>query len=95
MTEKELAEIRERVEAASAGPWTAAYGPEEDRLTVIAHTPPQGHRAVAKTDVEAAADARFIAHARSDVPALLAEIERLKAEAKDRALERMEYADKD
>lgn len=62
-TTARLGEIRERVAAATEGPWE------------------HGDRQFTAGDQ---ADAEFIAHAREDVPWLLAEVERLTAE-RDRA----------
>lgn len=75
MTEAELAEIKARADAATPGPWrfkqgngTAAWfirGEKESRLEI--------HVIVDPGD-----DARFIASARTDIPKLLDEIERLR-----------------
>lgn len=86
MTGDELAAIRERVEAATPGPWAV---PGANVFRVIApeaehHNPTQGRtspypwRVICDAglwDMEAA-DIDFIAHARTDVPALLAEVDR-------------------
>ena len=70
-----LSSIRERVEKATPGPWTA------DLL-------PEGHESIDWVIIGAGGnlssdmnrdDAAFIAHARSDIPALLDEVERLRA----------------
>jgi hypothetical protein len=74
-----LAEIRERADAAHPGPWRRSddesslerYVLSEDDLFAVSF----GYRG---NNTQAEAD--FIAHARQDVPALLAEVERLKAE---------------
>lgn len=67
MTNEELQQIRERAEKATAGPW------EYDGSDIMA--PPfldiVDH-------VYETADADFIAHAREDIPALMAEVERLR-----------------
>lgn len=71
MTDEQLAAIEQRVQAASPGPWTAnvysleVNGPE---MTIYDEG---GHEQ---------GDQQFIAHAREDVPALLAEV-RLMREA--------------
>src|SRR5690349_8747400 len=71
--------IRQRVNAATPGPWYAwdrgvgymiALDPDGDRVL------PEAMR----TDLARAGDAEFIAKARSDVPALLDEVERLRKE---------------
>ena len=102
MTREELAAIRERVEAATPGPWVAyANAPHE----AAEARPPSGcsvdSRAVENAllgagrhrdrnggfyddsiadDVVMRADADFIAHAPTDLAALLAEVARLAAE---------------
>jgi hypothetical protein len=82
MTNEELAAIKARAEAATPGPWTAAEDPTDGGLWVM------GKRPVRICDVESntrssdrlleVGDVEFIAHARSDIPALLAEVERLR-----------------
>lgn len=75
MTSEELAAIKARAEAATPGPWELAsassgYSNESDVISqdlgVVAHD------VLNNTAV-------FIAHARTDVPALVAEVERLRA----------------
>lgn len=68
LTQEELAEIRKRTEASTPGPWKESklyieFGDSSERLA----------------DVCNRIDAEFIAHAREDVPKLLAEIERLQS----------------
>jgi hypothetical protein len=65
-----LAEIKARVEAASKGPWKVC----EDYSDVLDG---DGHQIISHFHD---GDGQFTAHAREDVPALLAEVERLKAE---------------
>lgn len=83
-TDERLDAVRARAAAATAGPWhitTAALDgnevvlavPVEHDHTVVAATGPKGQE-------QAALDAVFIAGARSDVPWLLAEVDRLRAE---------------
>lgn len=76
LTPKELAEIRERAEKASPGPWatsddmtwdTTVRGPSMTIYDEGGHT---------------REDADFIAHSRQDIPALLAHIEQLEGEIK-------------
>lgn len=94
MTDAELAAIRERCEAATPGPWVYDAGDEwqpkfgpfddtgagivsEDRMREIViggHQDEQG----GAVGVILNRDAEFIAAARSDVPALLDEVERLR-----------------
>ncbi len=82
MTDLDLTAIKKRAEAATPGPWWAwdrgvgwviglgdgrdERGRPEDRL-------PEGFR----TDIGRAEDAEFIAAARTDIPALVAELERM------------------
>ena len=79
MTDDDLRAIEERANAATAGPWL--YGEAKlnllrlvwpmsnrDRLIAVEH---RDHRATAE-------DCVFIAHARSDVPRLVAEVRRLR-----------------
>ena len=79
LTAKRLTEIQARAEAATEGPWgvdgNAQCGPE-DSLSVY---PVRGGGAVAYMQ-PLWDDAKFIAHAREDIPALLAEIDRLRGE---------------
>ena len=74
MTKQELAEMRARAEAATPPPWKAHCTGPEDRDWSVDR--------VAMMEQECGAirnerDATFIAHAREDVPSLLAEIDRL------------------
>lgn len=90
----DLDAIRARAEAAiSTGPWEARHEHDEygDWLGVdIVHTY-RNERVCWPNQILAATnlspeDAEFIAHARTDIPALLAEVERLRAE-RDQARE--------
>jgi hypothetical protein len=72
MTDEQLAEIRARCEAATGGPWEVGHKCEI--YTRHYQVGPIG-------DFWEPADARFTAHAREDIPALLAEVERLRADA--------------
>lgn len=84
LTNAELAAIRARAEAATPGPWrwwisnsfrrlsSDATGKDGDVLSGTVQRS-DGHPDIAGSDV----DKDFIAHARADVPALLAEVERL------------------
>jgi hypothetical protein len=69
MDVKMLEEIRKRAEAATPGPWREVNlyiesGDANERLAEVCES----------------VDATFIAHAREDVPKLLAEVKRLKQE---------------
>lgn len=75
MSPEELAAIKARAFAASAGPWSIETGELRDEVVS------DGGYHVADLLIdedgeEPTADAVFIAHAREDIPALLAEIER-------------------
>ena len=91
----DLDAIRARADAATPGPWVAeayvygdpedGYGPPQDwqiktagwtkhaGSVIVSHQPYEGG------GVNEEADAEFIAHARQDVPDLLAELARLRA----------------
>lgn len=91
MTDEELAAIEARANAATPGPWRdegpderrpryphdAIVGPAEDCgiPAMIAKARGFYHSAEVET-----ANSQFIAHAREDVPALVAEVRRLRAE---------------
>lgn len=82
MTEAEFAAIEARCAAATPGPWVAYPGEvrrdvgELPFLRWLPHDSPHGH---AYDEARRQADAAFIAAARQDVPALLAEAGRLRA----------------
>lgn len=84
MTDEHLQAIHKRAAAASVGPW------EADKAVVWGRRPdyPTWRPQIATTDVypvkgdgsaQGGIDAAFIAHAREDIPLLLAEIDRLRA----------------
>ncbi len=70
-----LAAIKARCEAATPGPWKDEYAELEGFASILRHDGTDWHQ-VCDADQH---DRPFIAHARSDVPWLLAEIERLEA----------------
>ena len=75
MTEQELNEIRKRCKKATEGPWW-----DESGVIHCDCADPRGpHIAVMQSGNETR-DASFITHAREDIPDLLAEIDRLRAE---------------
>ncbi len=80
MTEEELSEIERRCEAARMGPWTS-YIEGRDH-TSGSNIILVGPTAEPNDDIDIVgateADQDFIAHARSDVPRLLAEVRRLR-----------------
>lgn len=83
MTTEMIAAIRERAERATPGPWQwemlrrGVMG--ADTLVAMAVW---GDEVTEQYIAISDADAEFIAHAREDIPKLLAEIERLQAELK-------------
>ena len=84
LTEAEQA-IGERAEKATEGPWVAREGRDEwvahDVVAVDGDGRPQARIAIGmgNWEMEVESNFDFIAHARSDVPTLLGEIERLRA----------------
>lgn len=91
LTEQELAEIEERVNAATPGPWEICANPfdgsddyNESWCPVeLPHPYIEAHvtmhdRHLDRYKKEGVAIAQFIAHARTDVPALIAEVRRLR-----------------
>ncbi len=90
LTEKMLREIEARCSDATAGPWEndpypAAHVPKEvifpregisDPRAIVKHFPDGAEQGIA-IRVQTKKDAAFIAHSRSDVPALVAEVRRL------------------
>ena len=92
MTPAELDAIEARANAASAGPWTycgcgkcAQVSMEKGPIVMVGI----GARDVSYTcgegvdDASRLLNAEFCAHARQDVPALVAEVRRFKAERKE------------
>lgn len=85
LTEERIAEIRGREKAATQGPWWAhksfevIYGQNSgcDSLIVCAL---ESENFMYSKELDMRANATFIAHAREDIPALLDEVERLRAE---------------
>jgi len=73
LTDEQLAEIRKRAEAATAGPWGIEDGEIVSLTELIADLFPS----TVCDGYDSQGTAEFIAHAREDVPKLLAEIERL------------------
>lgn len=96
ISDERLAEMRERCEAATPGPWEALVPTDPgDRSLIMSHA---GNKCVVAacdpsyvSEDQAVRNAISIAHARVDLPAALAEIERLKefvAEVADDTLDR-------
>lgn len=89
LTDEQIAEIRARAEAATPGPWSNTYFGGRCQ-TVTKQRPGMTKLSIANcsASLNGEADATFIAHARQDVPALLAdreELQRQLAETRERA----------
>lgn len=76
MSNLDLPAIKARYEAATEGPWTGEDNYVRGDHGVLAMCPCYGPGYLA--EFPAAANAEFIAHARTDVPELVAEVERLR-----------------
>jgi hypothetical protein len=83
MTEKELRAIQERVNRASEGPWAQGTLETECLATRNGKGRPILRRTNGNT-LPDELDMDFIAHAREDVPRLVAEVRRLKTRIKNR-----------
>lgn len=97
MSDHELAAIKVRAEAATPGPWDVE--PDDGGADWHGFATKASIRTAGWSDGAGwckygfdAADATFIAHARTDVPALLAEVERLRGAA-NWLLEQVEATD--
>ncbi len=73
ISNEELTQIKERTEKATLGPWNS----RKDGTVFLEHTQDIANVCTVNGDAE------FIAHAREDVPRLVAEVERLRAELAD------------
>jgi hypothetical protein len=94
MNDERLAEIRKRLNAATPGPWKAYYSEYEvvtnggEFVCSVAKCDCDEGDEDEEDDIDAVFDriavlsnqAAFIAHARTDIPDLLSEVERLKVE---------------
>lgn len=87
MTREQLDAIASRAEAAERGPWEVTNGGDNETSTfidgpdgdvLIRNMRGHGYLSEEYVWVEEP-NAQFIAHARTDIPALLAEVERLRA----------------
>jgi hypothetical protein len=86
VTEQELAEIEARANAATAGPWVYDGGGGRHNQRVLATRAPDGvvmDNEPYYPQMVAPADQEFCAAARTDVPALVAEVRRLRALVKE------------
>jgi hypothetical protein len=84
MTDEELREIKARAEAATPGPWITH---EPLKAKIIAVKREKAFDYICSLQVSNCPnfrnDAEFIAHAREDVPNLIAEVERLRKSVDD------------
>lgn len=96
LSDARLAEIEARANAATPGPWSPApYSGADphDRIVVgsnndwLLNVGALVHEAISPKNPQEYADAEFIAHARTDVPALVAEVRRLRE--REAALEKV------
>lgn len=81
MTKPDIEAIKARVDATTEGPWEAVrnrYGYDVTETWAVEPKGPSVHNVCHVT--VGAEDAEFIAHARSDIPALLAYVEQLEAQ---------------
>lgn len=76
MNAEELAAIKARAEAASEGPWAHYETQMADNWVMAGGTGVLTGTAVCEPTYQRK-DADFIAHSRTDIPALVAEVERL------------------
>ena len=72
LTKKEIEEIKSRLEKASPGPWRVASTTDGEYILDC-------DEFVVAAIFERKEDAYFVAHAREDIPRLVAEVERLQA----------------
>lgn len=88
MTEREqrLRDIEARVEAVTPGPWKSGHYAPTEQVSVYYDQIDEGTSCIARTTYtildgseQSISDMNFIAHARQDVPWLLAEVRRLEA----------------
>lgn len=86
MTEREqrLREIEARVEAVTPGPWKSGHYAPTEQVSVYYDQIDEGQSCIARTTYtildgpeQSISDMKFVAHARQDVPWLLAEVRRL------------------
>ncbi|HEU4454906.1 MAG TPA: hypothetical protein VFR81_17720 [Longimicrobium sp.] len=84
ITPEELDEIEERCRRASPGPWISYIeGRDQSSGSSFIMTGPDGSGEDIEMSGATTDDQDFIAHARQDVPRLLAEVRRLRARLAD------------
>lgn len=83
LTEEQLAELERLAEAATSGPWTARVS---KGTAYVSHEGPVGMTSVDDNGLFDPVDARFIAAARTGVPAIIARVRELEAVVKDGAV---------
>lgn len=93
LTDQQLAAMRAREAAAFDGPWFTDSLDERDGSTSIGVATESDTWIIELGDLDPA-DAEFIAHARSDVPALLAEVVALRSAARAAAVILRSVADR-
>jgi hypothetical protein len=76
----DLAAIRARCDAATPGPWEVVV--RGNTVTSHAITVSDKYISIASGISPKTANAKFIAHAREDIPALIGEVERLQSDNK-------------
>ena len=85
LTEEQIAEIRARAEAATPGPWRTEWSDRDAHYRIIFNE--QGNWLAEVFEEEGDEgdpfDASFIAHARTDIPHLLAALEAAEKRAED------------
>lgn len=79
MTEQELQAIEARANAATPGPWYYAYEGSSDWSVFQDGTDTRPVASLHRWHKAECPEAVFIAHARQDIPALVAEVRRLRA----------------
>lgn len=79
MTKLDLEAIKARCEAATPGPWNVAIGNFSDDVSVVYVGSPGPKGSDQERYNLSKDDQKFVAHARADVPALVAEVEKLYA----------------
>lgn len=95
MTHEQIEAIRERAEKATEGPWRSVALVSGSTSYVILTDGDAITANIVADEIKGVCSARFIANAREDIPALLAEVERLQKqnEEYERALSQIAHGD--